>query len=707
MTKNNFKTTLENLLKTDERLIDEEKELNLSIIKELSNKTDEKLIELLISNTETKKKFFLQLKNTLVFKQTDFKFFLDENKIDNSYTAYENKIGLSSNNRLLKDSGDVVLNFPYKDCVLEGGQSTEEGMDEYFEFDETAATYNLHKAQRKEIFFNEVIAKDEIDRLEEPKAFTNIKKYTANGEEELKEFTRDANGTITDNLIIKGNNLLALHSLKEEFTGKIKLIYIDPPYYFNESKATDSFAYNSNFKLSTWLAFMKNRLENAKELLQNDGTIFVQIDDDGQAYLKVLMDEVFEGNYLNTIIVKAKATSGASGGGEDKKIKKNTEYIHIYKKSNGFKKFNDQFIRVSLLSYISELKEDEKSFSYTQILIDEGKKEYFTSTVDGRNLEIKIYKHFNYKIKTISQISKEEKISEIAVYEKYIDKIFTTENAQTSIRDRVLDATDNENTFYTIEYIPISGKNKGAITNVSFIGTTKRLVSYLKNSCEFEGKKIYKLLKLGTLWDDMSWSSVFIEGGVKLKNGKKPENLLQRIIEMTTNEKEIILDYHLGSGTTAAVAHKLNRQYIGLEQLDYGEHDSVVRLKNVVDGDSTGISKSVKWQGGGSFVYLELAKCNEEAKEKIVACKSLKELEKLLNELSEKYFLHYNVKFAAFKDKIIKEENFKKLPLQKQQEMFCKMLDLNQLYVNTSEMEDKKFGLSKEDIALTKNFYNL
>jgi len=128
---------------------------------------------------------------------------------------------------------------------------------------------------------------------------------------------------------------------------------------------------------------------------------------------------------------------------------------------------------------------------------------------------------------------------------------------------------------------------------------------------------------------------------------------------------------------------------------------------NTIKGDKSGISKSVNWQGGGSFVYMELKKWNEEAKEKIKECKSLKELEKLLNELSEKYFLHYNVKLKEFKEKIIHEENFKKLPLKKQQEMFCKMLDLNQLYVNASEMEDKKYGLSKDDIALTKNFYNL
>ena len=337
-----FKITLENLLKKDARFVDKNKELNLAAIKQLANKNDEQLIALLLSNKEVKHKFFLQLKEVIVFKNNDFKFFLDENKIDNSYTAYENRIGLSSNNRLLKDSGDVVLNFPYKDSVLEGGQSTEEGMDEYYKYNATTNNYETEKAQRKEIFFNEVIAKDEIDRLEAPKAFTNIKKYTAKGEEKVKAFTRDANGTITDNLIIKGNNLLALHSLKTEFNGKIKLIYIDPPY----NTGNDGFKYNDNFNHSTWLVFMKNRLEVAKELLKEDGVFFVQCDDNEQAYLKVLCDEVFGiENFLNVVCVKMKQTSGASGGGEDKRLKKNIEFVNIYSKN----KFSEiQMLKVQL-----------------------------------------------------------------------------------------------------------------------------------------------------------------------------------------------------------------------------------------------------------------------------------------------------------------------------------------------------------------------
>ena len=325
MAENKFKNTLTEILKQDSRLINQENELNQNLIKEYADKLDEQFIELLLNNEETRNKFFLKIKDVYVFKQNDFKFFLDENKIDNSYTQYENRIGLKFGSKLLKDTTDVVLNFPYKDCVLEGGQSTEEGFDEYYEFEEADEKkgieegYKLKQTKRKEIFFNEILAKDEIDRLFEPKAFTNIKKITAKGEEKVTNFARDENGTIKDNLIIKGNNLLALHSLKKEFAGRIKFIYIDPPY----NTSSDSFVYNDKFNHSTWLTFMKNRLEVAKELLRDDGVIFISCDHNEQSYLKVLIDgdknKLFgRENYIATLAVE-----------NNPKGRKNSNYVSI------------------------------------------------------------------------------------------------------------------------------------------------------------------------------------------------------------------------------------------------------------------------------------------------------------------------------------------------------------------------------------------
>ena len=186
---------------------------------------------------------------------------------------------------------------------------------------------------------------------------------------------------------------------------------------------------------------------------------------------------------------------------------------------------------------------------------------------------------------------------------------------------------------------------------------------------------------------------------------KKPEFLISRIIELATNKNDIVLDYHLGSGTTSAVAMKLDRQFIGIEQMFYGENDALKRINNVISGDISGVSKKYNWQGGGSFVYMELAKNNQKAKEQINKCKNYKELIKLFDTLYSKYFLHYNVRINEFKNTISKEENFKKLSLERQKEIFCRMLDNNQLYVHAGEMEDKQYGLSKDDIRLTKDFY--
>ena len=201
------------------------------------------------------------------------------------------------------------------------------------------------------------------------------------------------------------------------------------------------------------------------------------------------------------------------------------------------------------------------------------------------------------------------------------------------------------------------------------------------------------------------WQGIAKEGGVVLKNGKKPEALIQRMLDISTQPNDIVLDYHLGSGTTAAVAHKMGRQYIGIEQMDYIEDLAVTRLNNVINGDTSGISKSVDWKGGGDFIYCELAKWNEKAKEEILDCNSLDELIVVFKNLSNKYFLNYNFKIKEFNNKIIKEDNFKKLSLDEQKKMFITMLDLNQMYVNKSEMKDSKYGISEDDISLTEEFY--
>jgi len=682
----NFKEHIIQLLLQDDRLNDEQGELRGNLVKEYVNTLDEKLITRLLEDEQTRTKFFLKIKDAYVFKTNEFKFFLDENSIDNSFTQYSNRIGLASGGKFLKDNTDVVLDFPFKDCILEGGQSTEDGLDTYFE-DDGNGDYIERQSKRKEIFFNEVLARDEIDRLLEPKAFTNITKYDSKGKSKPTKFTRNSKGTITDNLIIKGNNLLALHSLKKEFKGKVKLIYIDPPY----NTGNDSFAYNDNFNHSTWLTFMRNRLVVARELLCEDGVIFVQCDHHEISYLNLLFDNIFEvKNKVQQITIKVSAPSGfkaVNPGPIDV-----TEYVLFYSKNKSKVQFKKNYVPTGYHK------------NYNKYFSNEGEIE------DWKLLSLKevVLKHNGYSNE--KELKKEIGENYKSILNQLISD-FALKNAEKVVSVRDLHKPTKQvaeiqkqskierNKFF--EYIKQDGKSTYLINGgaLAFYSSKLNLVN--------GDVKVTELLT--NFWNHISWAGIAKEGAVKLKNGKKPEKLIKQIIELINFDEGIILDYHLGSGTTCATAHKMGCQYIGIEQLDYAENDSVERLNTVINGDSTGISKykDINWKGGGSFVYLELAKNNQTAKEEILKCKSLKELMQYFETMYQKCFLHYNVRIKQFKEEISQEENFKKLPLERQKEIFSKMLDLNQLYVNLSEMEDSRYKIDAKDIALGKDFYQL
>ena len=486
-----------------------------------------------------------------------------------------------------------------------------------------------------------------------------------------------------------------MHSLSSKLAGKVKLIYIDPPY----NTGNDGFKYNDSFNHSSWLTFMKNRLEISKQLLSDDGFIFIQTDDTELAYMRVLMDEVFgRDKYLNTIVIKAKSSSGASGGGEDKRLKKNVEFITVY--ANEYAEISIQKEVATLENYINSRKDEGKTFAYTSVLFNTGSLIKIGETVDGRGEKIELFNVENYEIKSINQLSIEEGLDQIEIYKKYIDRVFTTENAQTSIRDRVLDAVADSN--YTIaRYAPVSGKNKGKIIDVGFIGQTKRLVSFLKETVYEENGEIFKTEKAGTLWSDLSWSSINSEGGVVFSSGKKPEKLIQRIIASSTNEGDIVLDYHLGSGTTCAVAHKMGRRWIGIEQMDYIEDITKARLLKVLEGEQGGISKSVDWQGGGSFVYFELKKYNQDFLNQIMAANSKGELDEVYADMAKNAFL----KFWFDKNEFEKDENFRSLDLDQRKELLISILDENQLYLNHADMRDSRYHVSEEEMNLTDLFY--
>jgi len=409
-----------------------------------------------------------------------------------------------------------------------------------------------------------------------------------------------------DNVLIHGDNLLALKAIESMYAGKIRCIYIDPPY--NTGAAFEH--YDDNLEHSTWLSLMRERLVMLKKLLTQDGTIFVQIDDNEQAYLKVLMDEIFgRSNFINMVSVAAKVSAGASGGGEDKRLKKNIEYILIYAKDmDSFKPFKPIYKKTELMQYIQKMKEDNKSFKYTTVLTKCTNREYFKTIQDGAGDDIVIEKVNDYEIKPINQIAKEENITLQQAYIKYYDQVMTTTNAQTSIRTRVWDATDSENNMYIATYVPKTGKSKGDKKELVFMGKQKVLLIWLKDTAEKEGNKIYKKEKIGTYWDGFSWINVTKEGGVLFPMGKKPETLIQRVLEMATDEGDIVLDSFLGSGTTAATAHKMRRRWVGIEMGEHAYTHCKVRLDKIISGeDSGGITKSVDWNGGGGYKFYELA----------------------------------------------------------------------------------------------------
>ena len=412
------------------------------------------------------------------------------------------------------------------------------------------------------------------------------------------------------NMLIHGDNLIALQALQQDFSGRIKCIYIDPPY--NTGSAFEY--YDDNLEHSIWLSLMRKRLMLLRELLSEEGTIWIQIDDEEQAYLKVLCDEIFgRGNFINMISVNMKNIAGVSGGGEDKRLKKNCEFILVYAKNYDLlTPFKSAYDYTEMYQVVLQYREQRKSWHYTSVLVNQGEKEYVGSTADGNGDEIKLYKRIKPIVKSIKQIMDDEKLSEEEVYYKYGQFIFEAKDAQSSIRKRVIEAkkvyglTDD---IISIEYVPKTGKNKGVLYEQFYKGDSCRLFAWLKDISEVIDGILYKKDKQGTYWDfTTSVNNLTKEGGVKFSSGKKPEALVGRIFSMTTEENDLVLDSFLGSGTTAAVAQKMGRRWIGIEKGNQVYTHCKSRIDRVVDGnDEGGISKSVNWQGGGGYHFYELA----------------------------------------------------------------------------------------------------
>ncbi|MCT7718636.1 MAG: site-specific DNA-methyltransferase [Lactobacillus iners] len=572
--KNIFDTVAELLLTNDKYKAEDGKLLKAVVYSDVMAMSDD-LLTLLLSNEDVKETFFKDVQGTLVFDKQKFAWFMESKEfLPESYTSYTNKIGLTHNGNFISQTNDVVLDFPYKDCVLEGCQDKDD-------------------QKRSEIFYNETIASDEISRMLAPKVFTNAKRYTAVGEKDLTgeldpdtiHVEEETGITLNDddNLIIKGNNLIALASLLKRYEGKVKCIYIDPPY----NTGSDSFNYNDSFNHSTWLTFMKNRLELARKLLREDGTIFVQCDDNEQAYLKVLMDSIFGRNNFQA------------------------EIVWVLEGASGYKSLVNNYVRghESILFY--------------------SKSNYFNFN--------KIY--LPYSEKQIKRFSK----------------------------------------------LDDSGRRYKPITK------TRRL--YLDEA---------KGVPLTDVWTDIASFQTIVNSPERTGfDTQKPEKLIERIIETLTTTHDLVLDFHLGSGTTAAVAHKMGRRYIGVEQMDYIQDITVERLKKVLEGEQGGISKAQNWHGGGSFVYCEL---KEDANTLITTIQNATE-DIIESVKASIYADEHIVPYLTKQELADADKDFENLTLEEKKQALIKLVDKNKLYVNASDMDDESYHVSDDDKKFTKSFY--
>ncbi len=541
---------------------------------------DEKLLTFMLEHenaNDYKNAFFKMIANSLVFNQEALLECLETKELEKSFTRFKNKIGLYSQGHPIKSSELVVLNFPFKDNVLLGSAKD-------------------NSAKSNELFYHEILHKKEIDTLLKKKVLCHFEMH---GEGDLESALKDKN----TNYLIKGNNLIALHSLKKKFAKQVKCIYIDPPY----NTGNDSFNYNDNFNHSSWLVFMKNRLEAAREFLSDDGSIYINLDYNEVHYCKVLMDEIFKReNFRSEIIWRMGFLSGYKTAA--KKYIRNHDTILFYSKSDNYL-FNKTYIEnkdfLQLLTK-NEVQNAFKKFSFPQEKVDD-----FLTFINHENRG-----------------------------EKY-----------------PLEDTWNSNKWDKLNSIAID-------SSVSRVDET-------------------------IVIDDENFK------------GQKPESLIQRILETSTNENDLVLDFFAGSGTTCAVAHKMKRRYIGIEQMDYIETITKERLKKVIEGEQGGISKKCDFKGGGSFVYAELKEVNLEIKKQILNAKSKSECLKIFNDLSERF-----LKRADCKIDEIDSEEFQNLDLNEQKRIYCRLFDSNEDYLNLGDIDEDAWEIDKITKKYNEIFYS-
>lgn len=656
---------------------EEEISINYKLLNDDINNINRDLISALLKNKLCKDLFFDKFEDVYVFNQNSFIeiIFKTNEYMEGSFTKYENKIGL-----FLKEEDTVQLNFPYKDCVLVGGMDKEDDK------------VNL------EIFYNEILEKDRINKLFEPKVFHNIKKYYYSKElaeddtldnpnniqvdsnidnvefETIIDDEGNEKEKLKDNLLIKGNNLLGLHSIERRLSGSIDVIYIDPPYYFNDTKASDSFAYNSNFKLSSWLTFMKNRLEIAKELLSEEGVIFISMNEEGNSYLRLLCDEIFGmNNFVSNIIWKCRTSLQYS----DPLISSQTDNVLCYTKNrlewnnkrgggNGME-FNVVFKETDKMSYKNPDNDPNGPWVTSGIIRDDGRKKYSFENPNGK-VHIKAWLYQENNMKKL----KEENL------------LYYGEDGNSIPRKK----------SYAKDYV---GRVSSNLIYDEFLYIQKK-------DGENKYEKSKKIFEVGS--NDLgskTFKSLFKGSEINFQ-GPKPKEIIAYLINLYPNKNAIILDFFGGSGTTAHSVLSLNkedngnRKFILLEQMDYIENITAERIRRCMIKDNC----------EDSFIYMEMKESNnKELKNSIKLVSSKEDLISLINDnFDNGYFINIDnkeqllLKIENVYSKATKKSN----PLNESIKLIIeKHMDNNIDYVSNEDIEE--LNLKDNEYKLNKTFY--
>lgn len=620
------------VLKSDKRFVAEDGTFLRNAVYEAAMKMDQGLIRLLLSNEDTSARFFADVDGVKVFDKMGFAWVINNRQfLPDSYTRFKNKIGLvDGSEQMLATSGEVELVFPYKDCVLEGGQTRED-------------------QKRQEIFYNETLAPDEVDCLLYPKVFSGAKRYTKNGTEEINQFSE------SDNLIIKGNNLLVISSLLKRYEGRVKCVYIDPPY--NPTSNANTFAYNNSFNRSTWLVFMKTRLQMAKRFLTSDGVLIVAIDKNEQPRLQILIEEIFPEYDVDciTVIHNPRGTIGT-----------NFSYTHEYaifvtpkgKKTICSRTLSEDEIEWSpLRNWGGEsLRTDAKNCFYPIIVKDE-------------------------KIIGFGDVA-DDAFHPTSQTEQHGDKYY----------------------IYPIDTKGIERKWRYARQTVESIFDLLR-VKKTKTGYDIEIGKNFGTYK--TVWTDSKFDAS-VNGTQLLKDlvpntvfsyPKSLYTVIECVNSVVKEDKDaLILDFFGGSGTTGHAVMEINKQdgghrrFILAEQMDYVETDTLVRNLNVL--------KEIAPES--TIAFFQLAKLNQTIVEEIEAATDDAILSDIYGRMVKSGFISYKVNPA---DIDAAADDYSALALDDKKRFLMEILDKNLLYVNYCDIDDEEFGISDEDKAFTRSFY--